>query len=102
MFRYVFPLTNIIIVFVFWNWWWKEKISPKEGSFLNPNNSIVNNNFNLGLYNKRGKLTLSIARTPFLFGNYPSTGFLALQGIEILKIAIVTISVASLSDTDRV
>ena len=71
----------------------KENDGTNSASFLDLEISIIDNKFNLGLYDKRDGFPFSIVRMPYHSSNMPSMIFYSSIGAEILRIAKATSNV---------
>ena len=65
----------------------KENVDNTEATFLDLNLKITNNQFQVGLFDKRDAFPFSIVRMPYKSSNIPSTIFYSSIGAETLRIA---------------
>ena len=65
----------------------KENLDESEASFLDLSIKLKNNQFQVGLFDKRDKFPFSIVRMPYKSSNIPSNIFYASIGAETLRIA---------------
>ena len=65
----------------------KENQSNTEATFLDLNIRITNNQFLVGLFDKRDNFPFSIVRMPYVSSNIPSNIFYSSIGAETLRIA---------------
>ena len=68
----------------------KENDGFENATFLDLENTIIDKEFDLKLYDKRDAFPFSIVRMPYLCSNMPSRIFYATIGSEILRIATCT------------
>ena len=68
----------------------KENIGTTSATFLDLDISIIENKFDVKLYDKRDAFPFSIVRMPFLDSNMPSKIFYSSLGAEVLRIARTT------------